>query len=119
MTDTITDERAAISWQMFQGLCDIYRHDAELCIGTVSAFLEQHSAGVPDVPLFQEQVRQDALFWASIASPHELEAYAVASMDALVGSTMASKQIKRLAAAAFRRLSPSDKASFKEWINTQ
>ena len=119
MTDTITDERAAISWQMFQGLCDIYRHDAELCIGTASAFLEQHSAGVPDVPLFQEQVRKEALFWASIASPHELEAYAVASMDALVGSTMASKQIKRLAAAAFRRLSPSDKASFKGWINTQ
>ena len=108
-----------IAQQTYYGLCDIYRHDAELCIGTVSAFLEHHSAGVPDVPLFQEQVRQDALFWASIAAPHELEAYAVASLDALENSIVAHKQTKRLAAAAFRRMAPDDRIKFLRWAENE
>lgn len=112
-------QRDAVGRQMFKGLNDIYRGDKELCIGTVSAFLDYHQAGCPEVPLFLEQVRVDAKLWADCASQHELEAYAFAAIDALDKSNVSwEKQTKRLAAMSWRRLTASGKAAFKNWIET-
>jgi hypothetical protein len=113
MTDA---ERARLLWD---GLTECAAINRDLCIGTVSAFLEFNGADVPDVPLFPEKVRQDALFWASCAAPHELEAYAVASLDALENSIVAHKQTKRLAAAAFRRMAPDDRTKFLRWAENE
>lgn len=86
---------------------------AAICL----CFLEENGAGYPDVPLFQEQTRANAKFWADTAHQAELEAYMVASIDALAVSSLTHKQIKRLAAMAFNRMDDETKTAFKEWIN--
>lgn len=86
---------------------------AAICL----CFLEENSAGYPEIPLFQEQSRADARFWADTAHQAELEAYMVASIDALATSSLTHKQIKRLAAMAFNRMDADTKTAFKEWIN--
>ena len=107
------EERAQALWL---GLNDCAAIDRSAAVGTVAAWLEYHGAGVPDVPLMQEQVRRDAMFWADLAGPAELEAYAVASITALGNTPLTSKQVKRLAAMAWRRMSAQDRTAFKEWI---
>lgn len=79
-------------------------------------FLDEHSANCPDVPLMQEQVRREAMFWTDCATAPELEAYAVASITALGNTPLTAKQVKRLAAMAWRRMSAQDRAAFKDWI---
>lgn len=86
---------------------------AAVCI----AYLEGVGADNPEVPLFLERVRDDARFWSSCAHQVELEAYMVASVDALAGSSLTHKQIKRLAAMSFNRMDADTKTKFKEWIN--
>ena len=81
------------------------------------AYLEGIGADYPEVPLFLEKVREDAQFWSSCAHQVELEAYMVASIDALSGSSLTHKQIKRLAAMSFNRMDEDTKQKFKEWIN--
>ena len=73
------------------------------------------SAGVPDNPL--GFAREDARFWAELASPAELEAYALAALDRLAGAPFASRQIKRLVAALWGRMSPAEQQAFKAWID--
>lgn len=110
-----SEELASLLWH---GLNDCAALDKIVAVGTASAWLEYHGAGVPDVPLMQEQVRRDAMFWADIAGPTELEAYAVASITALGTTPLTAKQIKRLAAMSWRRMSQQDRAAFKEWIES-
>jgi hypothetical protein len=78
-------------------------------------YMQADRAGVPD-NLFGF-ARDDARYWAEIATPPELEAYAVAAMDRLAGSPFASRQIKRLVAALWGRMSPAEQQAFKGWID--
>ncbi len=78
-------------------------------------WLSGSDAGLPDSALGSS--RDDARFWAEVASPPELEAYALAAMDRLSGAPFVSRQIKRLVAALWSRMSPAEQQAFKEWIN--
>jgi hypothetical protein len=87
-------------------------------------WLQIHEAGMPYVQIIEGNARNDARFWAETATPPELECYAMAAMDRLGGlsggqALFASRQIKRLAGALFRRMSPDEQAAFAKWIGEQ
>ena len=82
-------------------------------------WLQVHAAGVPYVALTETASREDARFWAETATPPELEAFALAAMDRLAPAPFASRQIKRLVAALWGRMSPAERQAFKEWITKQ
>jgi hypothetical protein len=88
------------------------------CCGAAS-FIDQHGAGYPEVGLLTERVRDDALFWADLASPIELETYAVAAIRALGHSPLTKAQVKRLGAMAWRRMNDDDRAKFRDWQDAQ
>lgn len=80
-------------------------------------WLQIHEAGLPYVPLVEGSARDDARFWAETATPHELEAYALAALHRLDGKPFASRQIKRMVASLWRRMSPAEQSAFQAWIN--
>jgi hypothetical protein len=81
-------------------------------------WLQMNEAGLPYLPLIEDNVRDEARFWAETATPAELESYAVAAMDRLssVNAIFTSRQIKRLIAATWRRMTDDEKAAFRGWI---
>jgi hypothetical protein len=114
---TITKERRAeLLWL---GLSDCATIDKKTAVLTVSEWLQHHGASFPDVSLFPEQVRRDAMFWADLASPDELAAYFLASALKLKETEMTTKQTKITIAECFRRLSDDDKAAFINWAGAQ
>lgn len=80
-------------------------------------WLQYHSEGLPYAAELDRTARDDARFWAETATPHELEAYALAALDRLAPAPFTSRHIKRLVAALWGRMSPLEQAAFKEWIN--
>jgi len=82
-------------------------------------WLQVHAAGMPYVSMVDNAAREDARFWAETASPAELECYALAALDRLAPAPFASRQIKRLVAALWGRMSPAERQAFKEWITKQ
>ena len=81
-------------------------------------WLAINDAGTPMLALIAPNVRDDARFWAETAHPGELECYALAAIDKLsaANAPFASKQIRRLVGALWRRMSPDEKKAFLEWI---
>ncbi len=80
-------------------------------------WLQAHSAGLPYVSLVDNAAREDARFWAETASPAELECYALAALDRITPGPFVSRQIKRMVAALWARMSPTEQQAFKAWIN--
>jgi len=78
--------------------------------------LQQAEAGLPYVSALEDTARQDARFWAETATPAELQAYALAALDRLAPAPFASRQIKRMIAALWSRMSPAEQEAFKKWI---
>ena len=108
----------------FAVLNGLAKHDAEAVGWACYGWLQVNEAGFPLVPLADGRAREEARFWAETAQPHELECYALAAMDRLGGMSggsalFASRQIKRLAGALFRRMHPDEQAAFKKWIEGQ
>lgn len=97
------------------------RHDPQAVAWAAYDWLSINEAGLPTVDLLDNRARDDARFWAETATPPELECYAFAAVDRLSGmggghALFASRQIKRLAAGLFRRMSPAERVAFKKWI---
>ena len=85
-----------------------------------SAYIDESGAGTPEVDYFiHGKPREEARFWSALASPAELDAFFSASANELGHSTMTTKQIKRLIATLFHRLSQQDKANFAAWAGSQ
>lgn len=84
-------------------------------------WLHVYAAGIPYAGMLDTNAREDARFWAETAQPHELECYGLAAMDRLasVNALFSGRQIKRLAGALFRRMSPTEQAAFVGWVNKQ
>ena len=82
-------------------------------------WLQMNDAGLPYVPLLEDNARENARFWAETATPAELECYALAAMDRLtsVNAIFTSRQIKRLIAGVFKRMTPDERNAFTVWIN--
>ena len=92
--------------------------NADGAMMAVLACMEQFGAGYPQVALLQEEARSDARFWAETASPIELECYMLAASDRLkdLSGMFHSRQIKRLVAALWHRMSPDEKDAFRNWV---
>jgi hypothetical protein len=100
------------------------KQDPEAVAWACYDWLQINEAGLPVLPLIDGAAREDARFWAETAHPAELECYALAAIDRLGGITnghamFASRQIKRLAGALFKRMSPGEQAAFAKWIKEQ
>jgi hypothetical protein len=99
-------------------------HDAEAVAWAAYDWLNIRAAGLPMLPLIDGTARDDARFWAETANPSELECYALAAVDRLGGMSgghalFASRQIKRLVGALWRRMSPSEQSAFAKWATDQ
>lgn len=77
-------------------------------------WLQSRESG-PRVSLTEEGVREDARIWAGMAMPYELQAFGFAALDALPDRVWASRQIKRLIAALWVRMSPEEREAFIKW----
>ena len=104
------------------------KQDSEAVAWACYDWLHANEAGLPMVSLVDGAAREDARFWAETAHPAELECYALAAIDRLGGmggigsggyALFASRQIKRLAGALFKRMSLSEQAAFSKWIKEQ
>ena len=116
-------KREHIFNRAFGALNGLAAHDAEAVAWACYDGMQVNEAGMPYVQMIEGGARQDARFWAETATPAELECYALAACDKLGGMTghamFASRQIKRLAGALFRRMSPDEQAAFKKWVVEQ
>ena len=81
-------------------------------------WLSVNNAGTPYVPLIEGAAREEARFWAETATAPELECYALAAIDKLAAhnAPFVSRQIKRLIAALWVRMSPDEKEAFVKWL---
>lgn len=109
MTD---EDRAYLLWQ---GLNDCHALNDAVAITTVTHWLEYHGAGLPDVVLLSERVRDDAALWAASAHQTELEAYLAAALMALEKSPLTNRAAKRLAALGFKSMDIVSREAFREW----
>ena len=105
----------------FSKLNTLAAHDADATAWAAYAWLQNSSAGMPYMPGLEQSARDDARFWAETATPPELECYALAACDKLEGTNalFAGRQIKRLAGALWRRMSPVEQKAFLRWILDQ
>lgn len=120
---TQTDPIASFITQEALGfLVNAARGDAQAVSWAAYDFLQgPGSHGLPMVSIIDGSARDDARFWAETASPAELECYSLAAMDRLASTNapFASRQIKRLVASLWRRLSPDEKTAFVMWLHGQ
>ena len=110
------EERAGYVWR---ALTAWLRVDRETTLATVTHWLEYHGAGLPDVPLMQDRVRDDAKIWAASASQFELEAYMAAAVMQLERSPLTDRASKRITAMGFKNMSAESCSKFKEWVGQQ
>lgn len=108
---------------VFERLDRLATHDSQAVTWACYDWLSLHEAGTPAFDALDGNVRDAARFWAETATPHELECYAFAAVDRLNGMSgghalFASRQIKRLAAGLFRRMSPDERSAFKTWMES-
>lgn len=111
----MTDPRAdAVAEEALRLLAACAKADPNAAAWAAAAHLQDRSAGMPAVALMQETARSDARFWADTASPIELECYLLAAADKLIesGSLFHGRQIKRLIAGLWDRMSPEEQRAF-------
>lgn len=105
---------------LWRSLSRLLEDDRRLCLGVITAWMEHHAAGWPGYELLEEETLAQARLWAAAASPRDLECYGAACIEELGSSSViTTRQIKRLAAAMYRRMDAETKSAFKDWINGQ
>jgi len=110
------EERAEHLWRALNSCCGLNK---DLTISTVTHWLEYHGAGMPEVPLMEERVRDDAKLWAACANQAELEAYLAAAVIEMEKTPITHKVAKRMAALSWRTMNAEDRVKFKNWIDQQ
>jgi len=85
-------------------------HPDDACQLMTGALIDL-SAGIPSGAVFID-AEDDALWWASIATPAELVAVLAATLRALGSTALHITQRKRLFMQLWRSFSPADKSSF-------
>lgn len=88
-----------------------------------AAVLDYLGAGMPVAEAYSSDLRADAAFWASTATPHELREYVGAACRAMVESKTAQHipegPRKRLLVDIWATLSERDKAKFLQSVDPQ
>jgi hypothetical protein len=79
--------------------------------------LDVYGAGAPQVTTFDERLREDADWWADIASQPELEAYAGAALRRIERRGFGEKARKRLLVMLWGTLSDDDKREFLKKVD--
>jgi len=77
----------------------------------LAATLDEVCVGAPLPPLYGS-VRDEASFWADIATPVELEAYAAAALRRIERTTFAQQARKRLFMEFWRGFSDAERQKF-------
>ena len=100
------------------------KQDSEAVAWACYDWLQINQAGMPVLPLIDGAAREESRFWAETAHPGELECYALAAIDRLGGmgggyALFASRHIKRLVGALWRRMSPGEQSAFAKWATDQ
>ena len=79
--------------------------------------VEQHRAGTPLPPLLE--IEDEAKWWASMATPFELLAYAQACLDQLADPALQANKRKQLLVKLWASLSADDRQSFLARVDPQ
>lgn len=110
------EDRAEHLWRALSACAGL---DRELTVATVTHWLEYHGAGLPDVPLMQERLRDDARMWAASATQEELIAYVAAGVMELEKTPLTDRAAKRLAATGYGHMNAESRAGFMAWVEKQ
>lgn len=76
------------------------------------AAIEDIGAGMPEADWHFDSVRRDALWWADLARPDELEAYVGAGLRQLGATPMGERMRKRLLVALWQTMPEAWRAEF-------
>lgn len=103
------------------GVLDAYAvASRDMTVQAACHWIVNNGAGLPSVPFMEEEVRQQAVTWAGMATPPEIEAYLVAALVQMENNiVLQAKAAKRLGALAYRKMQPADRIKFKQWIEGQ
>lgn len=82
------------------------------------AALDTVAAGAPRYQIVQD-MREDALFWAEMATPLELETYAATAMRRLGRATLAERACKRLLWALWESMPNDAQAAFLKRVRRE
>lgn len=86
--------------------------DGQRMLGeALCAALETISTGGPRLDAFGD-LRDDARFWADVATPMELEAYAAAALQRMQRASFAPRARKRLFAMLWNTLTDQEREAF-------
>lgn len=112
------ESAAFVTGQVFDFLHRASRVDAQAVAWACYEWLGANEAGAPQLGMVDGKARDDARFWAETAHLGELECYVLAGVDKLLSANpaFASRQIKRLAGKLWRRMSPTEKQAYLEWM---
>lgn len=94
---------------LINSFCHAHPKDAAIL---AAAWLEDHGAGFPEFSWQSPSLRSDADYWADIASPPELEAYAAAALRRIERVAFAPSARKRLLVMFWQSLPDSDRRAF-------
>ena len=83
------------------------------------AWLEDNGAGSPEPDNYFSALREDAAFWADIATPIELEAYTSAGLRRIERTHFAEATTKRLFVLFWECMSDDDKRKFLARVDGQ
>lgn len=91
--------------------------DAKAVENSVFNWIWSRRTRLPWFSKLDDRARDNARYWAELATTPELEAYMLAASMKLEGSksTFHRRHIKRLIASLWKRMWPEDQAAFIEW----
>lgn len=121
MTDAANVRAQVVAVQALHSLGECARVNSEATSWAASAFLQSRNDGMPHIAASLQRAREDARFWAECARPEELECYLLAAADKLAeyGGLMAGRQIKRMSASLWGRMSPEEQKAFLVYIQRE
>lgn len=105
-------------WALAEFLDAVPEAEAPLLAEVVCAWMERVSAGMPDHDAFGF-VREDARWWADVATPAELEAYTAAGLARLERAGFAIAARKRLLVALWESLPERERRGFVRRVDPQ
>jgi hypothetical protein len=103
--------RAALQLALIEAIAAAHPDDAR---DIMTAALVDLSAGYPEKDPFSH-IREDARFWASLANPAELLAYATEAMQALPDRPLILAMRKRLFMILWRSFDNQVQSDFLAW----
>lgn len=91
--------------------------DREGAVQIMAAALDDLGAGMPEFDPFSRNHRADAEFWADIATPPEIEAYAGVCLRKIERASFAIATRKRLLVQLWGSLTDDDRTAFLKAID--